>query len=322
MLEGISRLALLEGPTPIEPSGLDGLWVKRDDVAGTLFGGNKVRKLEYLLADALERGGDVLTVGAVGSNHVVATCVYGQRAGLRVHAVLTPQPDAPYARVNARVTHAHAEKVWPARSYATFPTVWAKAWLAIRAFAGFSPTAIPAGGSNALGTLGWVRGGLEIAAQVEAGDMPAPERVYVALGSGGTAAGLLLGLRLGGLASEVVAVRTAPTAIGNARKVTTLARAAAAKLGARVEVAGLRVVNTQYGAGYAIPTPSSQAAERRAAELGLRLDPTYSAKAFAEALAHRGGPALFVMTANTRPMEPLLRTALDEVPASLAPLLT
>lgn len=321
----LARVPLLGGPTAIEPLGPD-TWVKREDRAGTRYGGNKVRKLEWLLGAALEAGGDVLTAGTVGSNHLVATAVYGQASGVEIHAVVAPQPDAPTARVNARILHAHAEKLWVATSGPAVPFAWAKAMVALRMFGGYPPATISVGGSNPLGTLGWVGGGLEIAAQVAAGQLPAPDRIYVALGSGGTAAGLLLGLRLAGLASEVVAVRAAPSWLASATRVRLLARRTLGLLrkhGApSVALGGLRVVDGFYGEGYARPTPATEAAAARAAGFGLTLEQTYTAKAFAAMDAEPGGRRLFVHTANSRPLAPLLRTALDEVPPSLAPLLT
>src|SRR4051812_10755020 len=108
-----ARLDLLGGPTAVDRVA-DDLWVKREDRAGTVYGGNKVRKLEYLLGRVAETGGDVLTLGAVGSHHLLATALYGSRAGIRVHGVVFPQPDSPHARETARAIHASCEKLWVA----------------------------------------------------------------------------------------------------------------------------------------------------------------------------------------------------------------
>lgn len=321
-----TKVPLLQGPTRIERIGPD-TWVKREDLAGTVYGGNKVRKLEYLLGNALEMGGDLLSMGAIGSHHLLATAVYGREQGIRVNGVVFPQRDTPHVRRNARALHAWAEKLWPAANTAQIPWVWAKARLALRAFGGFPPVTVPMGGSNALGTAGWVGGGLEIAAQVREGQLPPPRRVVVPLGTGGTAAGLWIGLRLGGLDAEVVGVRVVPASVANLTRVRWLAGRTLARLrreaGApRQHLAGFRVVDRQYGEGYGVPTPAGEEARRVAAAHGLSLEPTYSAKAFAEVLATPGeGPTLFVATANSRDLEPLLSSALPEVPASLASLL-
>lgn len=321
----LPRVPLLPGPTPVERVA-DDLWVKREDQAGTVYGGNKVRKLEYLLGEALELGGDVLTMGAVGSHHVLATAVYGARVGVRVHAVLTAQPDSPHAREVARAIHAHAEQLFPARGYAKVPLVWARARVALRLLSGFPPVLVPVGGSNTLGAIGWVRGGLELAGQVAAGELPMPERVVVPLGSGGTVAGLWVGLRAAGLEVPVVAVRTAPRAVGGGPIVRMLARRTAQRLLALgfppVDLRGAPViVDRQFGEGYGVPTEPSRRAEAEARAMGLELDPTYTAKAFAEVLATRGPRTLFLHTASSKPMAPLLASALDDVPATLRPLL-
>jgi 1-aminocyclopropane-1-carboxylate deaminase/D-cysteine desulfhydrase-like pyridoxal-dependent ACC family enzyme len=319
-----ARVPLLGGPTAVEQIGPD-TWVKREDRAGSVYGGNKVRKLEWLLGAALESGGDVLTVGTVGSNHLLATAVYGQASGAKVHAVVAPQPDTPGARANARALHAHAEKLWVAPTGAALPLLWAKAELALRVFGGYPPAAVPIGGSSPLGCVGWVGAGLELAAQVSAGALPAPDRIYLPLGSSGTAAGLLVGLRLAGLTAEVVAVRAAPSWLASAWRVRHLARRTLALLrphGApAVRLGGLRVVDRLFGDGYGRPTVATEGAIQAAADRGLALEATYTAKAWAAMEAEPGGRRLFIHTANSHPLTPLLASALDEVPLSLRPLL-
>lgn len=321
----LPRVPLLAGPTPIERLA-DDIWVKREDRAGTRYGGNKVRKLEYLLGEALEIGSDVLTLGAVGSHHVLATAVYGHLHGLRVHAVLSPQPDSPHAREMARAIHAWCDQLFLARSPAEVGLAWARARLSLRVLGGFPPTLIPVGGSNALGTIGWVGGGLEIARQVAAGELPRPERVVVPLGSGGTVAGLWIGLAAAGLDVPVVAVRTTPRAMANGVVVRALAGAAVRRLrgvGAPPVRLGrpVELVDRQFGRGYGAATEAGEAATAWAAERGLTLDPTYTAKTLAEVLATRGPRTLYVHTLSSAPMEPLLASALTEVPPSLRPLL-
>lgn len=321
----LARVPLLGGPTAVERLGDDGAWVKREDLAGTHYGGNKVRKLEWLLGGALESGLDVLTLGTVGSNHLVATSVYGRAVGIHVTAVVAPQPDTATARRHARVLHAHAERLYVAGTEASIPFVFARAWSSIRLFGDHAPAVFPIGGSSTLGTLGWVGGGLEIAAQVAAGELPAPDRIYVALGSGGTVAGLLVGLRLGGLQSELVAVRAAPSWLASAVRVRRLAANTLALLrrhGAPATgLTRLRVVDEQYGTGYARPTAAADEASARAEDFGLTLESTYTAKAYAAMVAEPGGTRLFIHTANSRPLEPLLASAMDEVPPSLRGLL-
>src|SRR5690606_5056181 len=157
-------------PTPVEP--LEGLsratgaecWIKRDDRSGARYGGNKVRKLELLLGQALaRRRRSVVTIGAFGSHHALATAIYGRAVGLEVALGLYPQPLTPHVLDDLLADQAAgAHLVWtphPAVA-AVYAQVMARA---------ADTQLVPAGGSSALGTLGYVEGALELADQVRAG---------------------------------------------------------------------------------------------------------------------------------------------------------
>ena len=171
------------------------VWLKSEGRAGRLYGGNKVRKLEYLLADAVARGSQrVVTIGAYGSHHALATATYGRALGLEVDLVLYPQPVTAHVVDDLLASSATGATLLPSRN-AVF--AWLRAgW---RALTQPRTVSIPAGGSSPLGALGWVEAGLELAAQVEAGELPAPEWVFVPAGTCGTVSGLALGLELAGL---------------------------------------------------------------------------------------------------------------------------
>ena len=162
--------------------------------------------------------------------------------------------------------------------------------------------------------LGHVNAGIELAEQVAAGVLPAPTRVVVPLGSGGTAAGLALGFAIGGLDTVVVGARVAPRIAANRRRVLRLSRAAAALIARRTgdrvaEVAWERVevAHDVYGGAYGRPLPAAaEAAVVMARASGVRLDAAYSAKAFAKALAlaRAGEPrTLFWLTFDSRWMD-------------------
>ncbi|MBM4392269.1 MAG: pyridoxal-phosphate dependent enzyme [Deltaproteobacteria bacterium] len=294
---GLPRVAL-RGPTQVLDLG-GGRLVLDEGAIAEPYGGNKVRKLEWLLGAARAGGGDIVTVGPAGSHYLLATAIYGRRLGLRVHAVAWPQRDGAHARDNLRALSAHAEQVWPARSMAHAARVAARAWTTVRALAGYPPAAWGPGGSNGLGTLGWVEAGMEIASRQ-------PARVWTASGTGGTAAGLRLGLALAGCPAEVVAVDVA----GAGRAAIQLAGWRASRhLGKLPPLGPLRVIREASPYGFPVhldgPVP---------------LDPVYSAKAWAH-FERDGGPGLFVATANRLPMEPLLQEALPELPRRLAALM-
>lgn len=269
----------------------------------TPLGGNKVRALEFLLGDV--RPGDVVvTVGGVGSTHALATAVYASRLGARAAVYRWPQEMNDSARlVDARLGHLAAvhDASWIGAAYVR---------VALRRLTA-RVRWIPAGGTSPLGILGHVDAALELAEQIAAGVMPLPAQVVVPLGSGGTAAGLLLGFAVANLPIEVVGVQVVPRVMANARRVHGLA-AATTRLIERVTGRRLRtlrpgtlaVERAYYGGAYGRPTEQGLAAALRfrEAHAGAMLDATYSAKACAAALA-RGtgrGATLFWNTFDSR----------------------
>jgi 1-aminocyclopropane-1-carboxylate deaminase/D-cysteine desulfhydrase-like pyridoxal-dependent ACC family enzyme len=161
----IARIALGSYPTPVEElaplsRGSAALWVKRDDLTSPLYGGNKVRKLEYLLADAKARGARrVVTVGAVGSHHVLATTLFGARDGLEVDAVLLPQPRTDHVVEVLRAGLANGMRPSPAGGYASM------AWQIARKLGG-GAYFVTVGGSSPIGSRGYVDEARYLAAQV------------------------------------------------------------------------------------------------------------------------------------------------------------
>jgi 1-aminocyclopropane-1-carboxylate deaminase/D-cysteine desulfhydrase-like pyridoxal-dependent ACC family enzyme len=256
------------------------LFVKHDDETSAVYGGNKVRKLERILAHARERKKTrLLTVGAAGSHHVLATAVHGGARGFRVHAILVPQPETKHALYNIRAGYASGLTAEPAM----------EASLHLHVLAAMDATTeyVSLGGSSVLGSLGYVDAARELAAQVDAGLLPEPEEIVVALGSGGTVAGLLCGLEQTELASRVVGVaiaRPVPVVRWMAERLT---RKVARVVGVDASRALARLVvdADSVGRGYGHPTPAGEEAIALGASLGIKLDPTYTAKTFASALA-------------------------------------
>ncbi len=268
-------------PTPVEQAG-EGLWVKREDLASGVYGGNKVRKLEWLLPAA--RGRSILTIGATGSHHLVACGVHGARHGVKTHAVRIPQPVTDHVLEQKARIERHCHRVWDAGG--EVGAVWAvlRAWRAARAEDGVGPMVMWAGGSTPLGTLGHVDTGLELALQVAAGELPEPDAVFVAMGSGGTAAGLLVGLAASGLRTRVVGVRVAQWPWSSREVVLWLARRAAELLagaGLVVDLPEERLVvdDSAFGGGYGVPTEEGLAVVE--GPWTFPVEPTYTAKALA-----------------------------------------
>jgi D-cysteine desulfhydrase len=171
------RLTLGSWPTPVRrlDVGSAQLWCKDEGGCARPYGGNKVRKLEWILPRVRPRG-VMVTFGAAGSNHVLACCVYGAKAGVRVHAVLVPQPATAKARANAAVISRLAHRVWPARSLPAAGTAFARAASSTWREEGCRPAMVWAGGTTPRGVLGWVQAGLEIAAEVDPSKLEIDER--------------------------------------------------------------------------------------------------------------------------------------------------
>jgi hypothetical protein len=234
-----SRIVLGSYPTPVSRIG-EHLWVKRDDLTSALYGGNKVRKLELLLAAARDAGKTrVLTLGAVGSHQVVATALYGAREGFTVDAILVPQPASPHAELNVRVALAHGLHALACPAWSLAPAYVASRW-------GSDAYYIPLGGSNALGSLGFVDAAHEIATQVRAGDLPEPDVVIVALGSGGTAAGLAVGFEQAGR-RRPRAYRSRPGCARRSVSTSTESGSAAATATRRTKAAPRRRSRADWG---------------------------------------------------------------------------
>lgn len=314
LAETLPYLSLSERPTPVRELARLGVWVKEDGAFGSGgWGGNKVRKLEWLIPDALRRRRrSILTFGGLGTNWGLATALYAREHGLETALALVDQPvdehvEAQLARLGASGARIH-------RTHSKARTVAMLPWLLARnAGGGRPPYLLPAGGSSPVGALGYVEAALEIAAQVEDGSLPEPAHVVVPVGTGGTAAGLALGFQLAGLRTRVVGVvvndqlRLDPPVIARlARRTANLLESRGARLGQlRIEPGMLDLTRDQIGAGYGHRTEAAARAAALASEEKLALDPVYTAKAMAGLLALRekgrlDGPVLFVHTDGPR----------------------
>ncbi len=332
-LDALPRLGWLAEPTPVTPLGdlaaelgLDALWVKRDDLLPALHGGTKVRKLDLLLATEPWASAELLaSSGAIGSGHLVAVVSAAAEAGKRVEAHCFGEPISAGVLDNLACTASGAETVC---FHPTRPGVVLRhPWL-LSAGRWRGRAVIPPGATCPDGMLGVVRGGLELAAQVEAGELPCPDRVYVPLGSAGTTVGLALGLGLAGLSPTLhaVAVVERPLAtLGRLRRLTAALRRRLVALG--VDIAAdaplppLVVDRSQLGPGYGVPTPAALAACARLEPAGLFLEPVYSGKAFAallaDAAARPAGRALLWLTPRRGGPLPAAEGWRARLPASL-----
>lgn len=316
-------------PTPLDPHpgiaashGIAELAVKRDDLTSELYGGNKVRKLDFLLGQALaEERRSVITFGAYGSNHALATAVHARALGLETHAVLSPQEPGPYARATllahaALGTHLHLVDGWDGAREA----VRVKHELAARD--GIEPLVIPMGGTSSLGAVGYVNAAFELESQCRrtgtaTADTPClPDLIYVAGGTLGTAVGLAIGLAALRASTEVVAVRVTPDQVANeafAQRIATetvqLLRSLDPDFPAlEFDDLAFELDHGHFEPGYGVVTPQVRAAVDAAAAEGVRLETTYTGKAAVAMFAHaRDGllaheRVVFWNTYNSAPM--------------------
>jgi D-cysteine desulfhydrase len=290
----LPRVALVHGPTPIvkrraldEAFGID-LWIKRDDATGGPEAGNKVRKLEFLLGDALARGADtVITCGGLQSNHARATAIVCAALGLKCVLLLrvddpstTPLPCEGNVLLD-RMVGAEVRLVSHAE-YAQRGPLMESVAIELRD-RGKHPYVVPEGGSNGLGSLGYVECMREVAAQMRrglAGGEGPFDVVVHACGSGGTAAGVALGAARFGVAARVRAIAVCDDAAYFEKTVARIvleSRAWDRNLG---EAAPVVVDDRAKGPGYGV----SSALQREtivsvARTAGLILDPVYTGKA-------------------------------------------
>jgi len=270
-------------PTPLEPQpplaralGLEALWLKREDLAG----GNKVRGLEFLFANVAPRSVFV-TVGGSGSSHCLTTARCARAQGHRTALALFKQPATEATRAVGAAIMVEAHLVMRASSIATLPWAVLRTWLAARRIGKGTPHWIPGGGADPRAVLGHCLAAFELSVQLET----PPDSIVVPLGTGGTAAGIALGVAALGWSTRVIGVRVAPWIAANRWRTLRLARQAAVLLERagieRVPRSAIRVeVVNALGAGYGYPTTEGERARRLAFDHGVRLEPTYGAKAF------------------------------------------
>lgn len=288
------RIRLAHLPTPLEPlenlsRALGGpqIWIKRDDCTGMSSGGNKTRKLEFLLADARMHGADlILTQGATQSNHARQTAACAARLGLDCHLLLedrTQKTDPDYTRSgNVFLDQLHGATI---EYRGPNPDMNGELAAVAARFAaeGRRPYAIPGGGSNPIGALGYVNAAIELVTQANDAGLRIDHVVH-ATGSAGTQAGLVAGLA--GIRSGVPLLGIGVRAPREKQEenVYRLASATAELCGCPGAVAREDIVaNCDYvGSGYGFSTEGSIEAIRMLARLeGILLDPVYSGKGMA-----------------------------------------
>lgn len=292
------RLALADLPTPVERApwlDVNGaeVWIKRDDRTSRLYGGGKVRKLEWLLASPRYSGdGPIVSMGGVGSHHLLALSLYLREQGREAHALTFDQVLTPHVRETLAALVSTGARLWSVRTRIGLP------WAGLRYYLWARPPRVgawmPAGGSNGTGGLGFVEAGLELGRQIDAGQMPRPAAIYMTGGSAASSAGLVLGLALAGVSTQLKVVSAVEPVLMGAglwgRMVSQVWRELlAAGLHAELAVDGWRgllkrakvtwsIDYSQIGPGYAVPTPAGERVVALGDQHGFHLETTYTGK--------------------------------------------
>jgi len=300
LLSEFRRINLCHQPTPLEEmprltAALGGprLWIKRDDCTGLATGGNKTRKLEFLMAAAQEAGADlIVTQGAVQSNHVRQTAAAAAKLGMRCHALLerrVPNTGAKYEQTGNVLFDQMFGTTIEFRPPGLDMNAEAQAVTERFREEGRNPYFIPGGGSNEIGALGYVASAQEILHQIIELDLN-PKVVVVATGSAGTQAGLVAGFHAHGSDIPIMGISVRQPHDIQVENVYRLAVKTAALLTDKPLSRDQILVDDGYvGEGYGIPTEGTIAATNAlASHEGILLDPVYSGKGMAGLIGRIG----------------------------------
>lgn len=313
--EKLAPMPLADLPTPVEAIPALGkyAWIKRDDISHPVYGGNKLRKLEFVLPEIQQRKSrHVITFGATGTNAGIAASMICRAAGLPCTIITFPQPETETVQENRYWLQHFQAHIEPQPSL----------WRAVLRFY-LHPARLRrdhyflfAGGSNPVSTFGYINAAFELREQIMAGQCPEPAEIIVAVSSASTLAGLSLGVALAGLRSKVRGVRVAAEKLGPfaactpavVKKLQEYALSEMRRQGlnpALHKTPEIILDGNYFGAGYGHGTAAATAAIRKMrTATGLSLESTYSGKAaaaFLDSLPTATGPVLFWNTFNSRP---------------------
>ena len=291
--ENTPRISLGAFPTPVQrlnQMGYPNLWIKRDDISSPVYGGNKIRKLEFILGEARRRKTThIITFGGIGTNHGLATAIFCEQLGINCTLLLFRQPITAGVKQNLLLFNKFKAQ-----------TIYKKTlWKTVVSYYLLERIKHPgayfvfAGGSNPEGTIGYVNAAFELKEQIDRGEMPEPDVIICPLGSGGTLAGLSLGLQLAGLQIRLTGVRVSESHLGpfqacTQNTVEKLMKQTYALLNKRcrrlpeINIRLPEILHDYFGGGYGVPTKAASNVSRLLNDKeGIALDTTYTSKTFA-----------------------------------------
>jgi D-cysteine desulfhydrase len=313
----LPQLELGNFPTPVHPLqrlDIENFWIKRDDQSSSVYGGNKIRKLEFILAAVRQKKiRHLVTAGGIGTNHGLATAIFCDQLGIKCTLLLYYQP----------VTESVKQSLLLLGQYRVRLIYRKTLWRTMVSYYGIYRLKYPGayfvypGGSSTVGNIGYVNAAFELKHQIDQGILPEPAVIFCPLSSGGTLAGLVLGAQLAGLNTQVIGVRVMPSHLGPFQACTlkTVEKQIQHTYGylkkrcrdlpdisIRLPVILMDYLGSRYGS----PSRAGRKAHHLMQEKeGIRLDPTYTAKTFAAVLDYcrnhqvNRGPVLYWHTYNS-----------------------
>jgi D-cysteine desulfhydrase len=333
LAERVPWVPLAELPTPVESCeairdwlGRGGVYMKRDDLVSPLYSGNKVRRYEFVLADARDKGAErIVTVGGIASTQVMATALFGREQGFSVRVVLFDQPVTSFALQSILgYVSAGAEVIYGGNYLMTA----LRAWRAYRR--GKHNYLIMPGAANPLANLGYIDAMLELAQQVEKNELPRPDVIVVPSGSSGTLAALSLGAAYLGWSTEIIGVRITTSLACNRFMANSIIRSTDRFLAEREprwkrmsSRVNFSIYGKELGPGYGHPTPHAEEGAKQVERLtGAPGEITYSGKGLAGLRAIGASPeykdkTLLLWNTLSTPRPILADDARSRVPPTL-----
>ena len=268
-------------------------WIKRDDMSHDVYGGGKVRKLEWALAQPeFQQTPNWLSVGATGSHHLLATAYFARELGYQLHALVFSQTPTLHVRQNFAALVSLGTRIYPVHSRIAFPLAYLRSRIALRGDQ--APQYLSAGASTPAGCVGFIQAALELAQQMREQEIGRFDRIYLPVGTAGTAVGLAIGLALARVSTHLSLVSTVEPWFFNRAifqyqlhrvwrylqhlpLASSLKKVGVAQLLARSNITW-SIDHRFAGAGYGVPTRAGEASCRAFHEVGVELEPTYTAK--------------------------------------------
>ncbi len=295
--ESLPHIPIGTFPTPViqlhgleKKLGKKGIFCKQDCFSSTPYGGNKVRKLEFLLGQAKkENASEIITFGCVGSNHALATAIYANKIGIKCTLILFPQPNARSVCQNLLLDYKYNAELIYCSDYKNFNFATLEG-IPGRTFNRNDCFLIPPGGSSVTGIIGYINAAFELKFQIDQGVLPRPDYIFLPFGTMGTASGLTLGLKAAGIQTKVIAIRVIDTMFANREDFLSLIKQTSEFIhqqdagfpDATVTDTDFEIIQDFYGIEYARYTKeSAQAVSLLKQTDGVRLEGTYSGKAMA-----------------------------------------